>query len=158
MNIPSVRRRLRREPRPAGRARRRRVPRRSAHRPPGRPRRPEELPAAARVGDRRHLGRRREDPRGRRGPPDRLGLCRHDRLRRTLADRRPLRRPSGRGAVDRFPRPGDGHADLAHRHGGPGQDRGRRAGAGPRGQLAQFFCDANFKPALHRPVKAGLGG
>ena len=46
---------------------------------------PRELPAAARHGDRRRLGRGREDPRGGRGAARRLGVRRDDGLRRAAA-------------------------------------------------------------------------
>ena len=84
---------LRRHPRAARRRHPRRRDRRPAHRPPGRPRRPRGLPRAARRGDRRRVGRRREDPRGRRAAAARLADGRHHRLRRAAARRRALRRP-----------------------------------------------------------------
>ena len=74
-------RRVRRDPRPGRRPRPRGVGRRPAHRPPGRAGRPARVPAPARRGDGRRVGRRREDPRGRRAAARRLAVRRYDRVR-----------------------------------------------------------------------------
>ena len=66
---------------------------RPAHRPPGRAGRPSRLPAPARRGDRRRLGRRGEDPRRRRAAARGLAVRRHHGVRPALADRRAVRRP-----------------------------------------------------------------
>ena len=101
--------RLHGHPRAAARPARPRRGRRLPDRPPRRPRRPGRLPRAAGRRHRRRLGRRREDPRGRRAAARQLALRRDHRLRRPAAGaagahvlRRRRRRSTGCG---RMPRP-----------------------------------------------------